>query len=238
MGVLLAAALLRYFLVKFLGDVAVYVTADAKAKNYAARSAILKGSTEALVRLLAGKDYDNVLLVGHSLGSVIAYDTINEIISAVTAASSPGETREVSMGAPELKKLTGLLTFGSPLDKIYYFFRQQVGHDQAIRAQILSMLYSFRKVQSHRNYGEFKFHYTLPKLERLRWLNAWSPLDPVSARLHFYNVDIQEWFWYWVPVLAHLSYWRDPRFYLFFGRHLLFVEKPDVAVAAAPGHQE
>jgi len=40
---------------------------------------------------------------------------------------------------PQLQKLRGLLTFGSPLDKIYYFFREHVKEDQAIRAQILSI---------------------------------------------------------------------------------------------------
>ena len=68
---------------------------------------------------------------------------------------------------------------------------------------------------------QFKFSYNLPKLDQLTWLNAWSPLDPVSAKLHFYRVDRQDWFWYWVPGLAHLGYWNDRDFYSFFGRRLL-----------------
>ena len=68
---------------------------------------------------------------------------------------------------------------------------------------------------------QFKFSYNLPKLDQLTWLNAWSPLDPVSAKLHFYSVDRQDWFWYWVPGLAQLGYWNDRDFYSFFGRRLL-----------------
>jgi len=234
LAVLAAAALARYFLVKFI--VAVYTTADAKSKNYAARTEILKGSTAAVINLLANQEYDNVILVGHSLGSVIAYDTINEIISAMHAKSNQGEPREVELHEPALQKLTGLVTFGSPLDKIYYFFREHVRHDEAIRAQILSMLHSFRKVRSYRDYGEFTFHYSLP-CPPLTWLNAWSPLDPVSAKLSFYNVDVQKGFWYWIPILAHLSYWRDPKFYEFISRHLLFAE-PEDRDAATSGHAD
>lgn len=233
LGALVAAAVVSNFLVKFMGDVAVYVNADAKAKSYVARSAILDGATKALTQLLTSDDYDNVVLVGHSLGSVIAYDTINEIITAVSAQSNPGEEREVSLSYAQLKKLTGLVTFGSPLDKIYYFFREHVAPDQAIRGQILSMLHSFRKAPSGRKYGDFKFTYTRPRLEQLRWLNAWSPLDPVSARLHFYDVDVQKWFWYWRPVLAHLSYWDDPRFYRFIARELFMAPQQAAAAATA-----
>jgi hypothetical protein len=221
---LLVAAAVKYLLVDYVADVAVYVNSDAKSKNYVARNAILKESTAALASILANPEHDRVILAGHSLGSVIAYDTINELFdrsSSHSASTSDkpdlGITREVLD-----KKLKGLVTFGSPLDKIYYFFRQQVKSSQPIRAQILSMLHSFRKTPSGRDYGEFKFSYE--KIgENIRWLNAWSPLDPVSARLDFYRLepDDQDWFWYWVPGLAHLGYWSDPKFYKFVGDRLL-----------------
>ena len=216
------AAAWRYVLTKYVGDVAVYVTADAKSGNYEARTKILDGSTEALARLLASEDYDRVILAGHSLGSVIAYDTVNELITRVTAIPGRcGDYPQPPLTMEQLEKLRGLVTFGSPLDKIYYFFRQQVKEDQAIRAQILSMLHSFRKVSSGRDYGQFKFSYDLPKLEQLTWLNAWSPLDPVSGKLHFYNVKKQDWFFYPIPGVAHLGYWRDPKFYSFICQELL-----------------
>ena len=99
--------------------------------------------------------------------------------------------------------------------------RQRTKEGQAIQAQILLMLHSFRKVPSSHDYGQFEFSCNLPKLQELTWPNAWSPLDPVSANLHFYRVDRQDWFWSWVPGLARLGYWNDPDFYSFFGRPLL-----------------
>jgi hypothetical protein len=218
------AAFCYYVLTAYVADVAVYVAADAKSKNYAARTSILQGSSAALARLLADDQYDRVILAGHSLGSVIAYDTLNELLAQCNGAPGPLDDRPgLPLQLPQLQKLAGLLTFGSPLDKIYYFFRQHVKDDQAIRAQILSMLYSFRKTPSGRDYTPFEFDYRFSQLDQLVWLNAYAHMDPVSARLKFYELDDanQQSFPYRVPGLAHLSYWGDPNFYAFFAPKLL-----------------
>jgi hypothetical protein len=225
----LVALALRYILTAYVADVAVYVTADAKSKSYVARSAILKGSSDALKRILADNHYDHVVLAGHSLGSVIAYDTINELLTQTYAKSKnnlgPAYDQPcLALDTVQLQKLKGLLTFGSPLDKIHYFFREDVKKDQAIRAQILSMLHSFRETSTGRKYGLFEFTYALRQLDCLVWVNAYSFMDPVSARLQFYEVNDQKPFrnWrYWVPGLAHLSYWNDPDFYSYFVERLL-----------------
>lgn len=233
-----AAALLRKILIGYVGDVTVYVTADAKAANYQARSAILKESTEALTLLLKNDSYDRVIVAGHSLGSVIAYDTINRLLSTAWATPEGANQKAESELTPDqLNKLKGLVTFGSPLDKIYYFFREEVGADQAVRAQILSFLHSFRKARSGRDYGEFKFTYPKPKptplpdrpfdfpqpTEEFCWLNIWSRMDPVSGPLDFYELkdEDQRERWYWVWGVAHLAYWSDPHFYAFFAKRLL-----------------
>lgn len=216
------AWIVSYALTAYVADVAVYTNMDAKSKNYAARNAILSGSTAALKYLLTSKDYDRVILAGHSLGSVIAYDTINELLAQYKAAPASGADQpEPMLNLAELQKIRGLVTFGSPLDKIYYFFREHVKRDQAIRAQILSMLHSLRKRRSGRDYGEFSFQYDFDQLDGLEWLNAWARMDPVSARLKFYRVDDQRKFCYCMPVLAHLSYWGDPDFYDYFCEKLL-----------------
>lgn len=223
----LLAAVCSYILTGYVADVAVYVTSDAKSKNYNARIAILKGSCDALKRLLVDVRYDYVILAGHSLGSVIAYDTINELLVQLNSVpGSDGDRPDVFLKKEQLQKLRGLVTFGSPLDKIYYFFRGHVKEDQAIRAQILSMLYSFRKIESHRQYGEFKFRYEFKQLDSLTWVNAYAHLDPVSARLKFYKLDPtdQKAFHYWIPGYAHLGYWGDTDFYDYFGEKLLLAE--------------
>ncbi len=228
------AAGLRLFLRDYLGDVAVYVNADVLSKNYAARKDILDGSTLALMRLLKARfqpenaterpRYDAVIVAGHSLGSVIAYDSINELLNRCSAGPDPldPQSEKKKITKEDLDRLTGLVTFGSPLDKVYYFFRDWAKPDQTIRAQVLSYLHSFRKVPSRRDYRPDKFTpYSAVELASLKWLNAWSIMDIVSGKLRFYKVDIRKEFPYRLPVIAHMAYWRDPKFYEFVANELL-----------------
>ena len=238
-GALLLAMLVRRVLVDYVGDIAVYATADAKSAHYVTREKILQSSTRALGDLLMNVswNFDQVIVAGHSLGSVIAYDTINKMLSKVWATPNPvGKGPQPPLAAEQLEKLKGLVTFGSPLDKVYYFFREHVASSQAIRAQILSFLYSYRRGRSGRDYGDMKFKYEPPralpeansepfKFPKLGsdflWLNAWAWMDPVSGRLRFYEVDRELRPRYFLWGVAHLRYWRDLKFYGFIARNLL-----------------
>ncbi len=205
------AFVLRRPLVKFIGDIALYVTADKKSGFFRTRAEILQRSTEQLRALLTDPEqYQAVYVAGHSLGSVIAYDTINRLVRQVRAqAQASGKLTE-----QDFNKLRGLLTFGSPLDKVYYFFRTHVGDEEAIRSQILSSLHGFRKQPSGRDYGPSKLApYEIPEPPGFRWLNVYSWADLVSGRLDFYRVDDQVPRAYWNPLTAHLAYWNDPEFY-------------------------
>jgi hypothetical protein len=231
------ARVLQYFLSAFVGDVAVYVNADAKAKNYAVRRAILNQAATAITRILKDQErsYDQVIIAGHSLGSVIAYDALNELMNrcqqgamrdvAIYATSDQlvgTQPPEAAIHRGDLDKIKGLVTFGSPLDKVYYFFREYVPDEQSIRSQILALLRSFRTRHSGRDYGIYRLQpYIANQLSNIRWLNAWSPEDPVSGMLHFYAPVERREFHYLIPIYAHLSYWEDLSFYEFFSEPLL-----------------
>lgn len=225
----------RRILVDYVGDITVYATADEKSEHYKARSQILRESTAALRRLLASsEDYDQVIVAGHSLGSVIAYDTINRLLNETWALpGSPAPSAPLSRA--QLERLLGLVTFGSPLDKVYYFFRRQVDEDQAIRAQTLSFIHGFRRGKSYRQYdpytmafggpgtplGDASSHPTLK--QEFRWLNVWSRMDPVSGLLDHYVIEPADQRHLWYPTwgAAHVAYWRDARFYRFAAERLL-----------------
>jgi len=218
LGLLGAAALalaLRHVLVKYLGDVVLYVTADERSSLYRTRAEILDLTTRRLRGLLEDDGYAAVYVAGHSLGSVIAYDAVNRLANEVRAdgaGAPPGKTTR-----ERFDKLAGLLTFGSPLDKVYYFFRTEVGPAQAIRAQLLSSLHAFKKAASGRDYGDLRLaRYATPQPPSFRWLNVYSPTDPVSGYLDFYRLeppgDAQVSLWYGLR-FAHTAYWSDPRFY-------------------------
>jgi hypothetical protein len=212
-------ALLRWVLLRFVGDIALYVNADARAESYQIRTTILREATAALKRLLQDPEYERVIVFGHSLGSVIAYDAVTELLDATLATPTPGAPAPLT--AVELQRLRGIVTFGSPLDKVLYFFREQVRAEQAVRAQILGRLHNFRRKSSGRDYGWLEFApgtvpatMPLPGLSPgLVWLNVWAPLDPVSGPLRFYQVDVSLRRWYWIWGAAHLRYWRDQAMY-------------------------
>jgi len=212
----LAVVGLGKVLVDYLGDVALYTTADENSSYYRTRMAILKRSTDLVRHLCEEGGYAGVYMAGHSLGSVIAYDTINKYVKDTRAGVVP-----VGAGLG-MERLRGLLTFGSPLDAVYYFFRTEVGAHEPVRAQILSSLHGFRKRSSGRDYGRFTLApYRVPKLEQCRWLNVYSHTDLISRCLVFYEVDEQVSRIYpWSPIRSHLAYWSDPGFYALVSRWL------------------
>ena len=206
LGVITLALVGGGLLVRYVGDVVLYVTADQKSAFYRTRQEIRRTTGDLLKDLLThqkeGKDsYDALFLAGHSLGSVIAFDAINDLERDPTASQVLND------------KLRGLLTFGSPLDKVYYFFRQRVRAEAAVRAQVLSYLHATRRKRSGLEYGPYTFEpYEVPR-STFYWMNLYSTLDFVSGYLDFYEVDEQHDLGYRLPVVAHSSYWQDDDFY-------------------------
>ena len=194
----------------FVGDIAIYTTMDAKSKNHLIRKQILKGSTELVETLMDDEKYGKIITCGHSLGSVIAFDTLNKINLKANVNLKIKE---------QLHKLKGLVTFGSPLDKIAFFFREKSGSEQYVRKQILANLHSF-KTKKWNTYEENTPQIPGPErfLEQLTWLNFYHDADPVSGHLDFYKVEknIERTFkdpkanrW----GFSHTGYWEDEPMY-------------------------
>jgi hypothetical protein len=150
--------------------------------------------------------YDKVFFVGHSLGSVIAYDALNDSINRDTIpngwepGSKPGQLDVV-------KRTRMLLTFGSPLDKTAFIFRTQMTNEKVqLRESLTTLLQPLVVDYANR---------------AARWINLWAPSDWVSGRLTYYdsptpppNKEVcnlrnkgaaRPW-------IAHTRYWTDPLF--------------------------
>ena len=126
-------------------------------------------------------------------------------------AAGRGPTQPVT--AEEFENLTTFITFGSPLNKVLYFFRTRINVYETIRGHITQQLYGFRQLQNLLTQDPSIADDASPVVDQVRWVNVYSPMDPVSARLRFYS-DVHEhrrWFavWGW----SHVSYWHDPKFY-------------------------
>lgn len=87
-------------------------------------------------------------------------------------------------------RLNGFVTFGSPLDKIAFFFRQRAKDDQVIKRQLIKSLHAF-KTKDWDPIGQNKLHLHddfKSYLSHMAWLNFWDPKDPVDGHLDFYNL--------------------------------------------------
>jgi hypothetical protein len=201
----------------FAGDLVRYLDLDARSKHFETRQRIINGALEELRELAKDGRYDRIIIVGHSLGSVIAYDVINRIIQEVNAREllMPGILKingaealnQVGQGTDtklltkdEALKIKGLITFGSPLDKIACFFREYVKENKRVQRQILANLHGFRTSSLMKYKAKDKPEGTLEfaiddpmkfKLEGTLWLNFYHTQDLISGKLDLYNLKNQ-----------------------------------------------
>lgn len=192
----------------YLGDVAIYTTTDEKSKFYRIRQQILNRSQELVEEILKDGTYDCVILAGHSLGSVIAYDTLNRINI---------KTNLEGKNSLPTDKLAGLITFGSPLDKVAFFFREHTLPKQYIRRQILAHLHSFKSKPMDSKTGDPFIEDPLAhNLDSMPWVNYYAQNDPVSGHLDFYAIDEEDNVPLALPEawgVAHSGYWTSRQFY-------------------------
>ena len=199
----IASGFIRGVLVQFVGDVAIYVMPykldafndlrkEIKDVVYKVAHAVyaLKDKSGQLV-------YDRVIVLGHSLGSVIAYDGLNRLILEDGAAAADQVLRVVD-------RTPLFLTFGSPLDKTAFIFGAQ-GHGttearESLAASVQPLIQSY----------EYR-----PK----SWINIYSPWDIISGYLDLYdlpgatnskkvnNLNDPE---ATTLLMAHTEYWNNP----------------------------
>jgi hypothetical protein len=167
---LIVSYFVRKFLIQYVGDVAAYVSAHTVSRFDELREEI-RARAFTLARAVyhargSRPDtlaYERVIVLGHSLGSVIAYDTLNALMRQETLAAK-------RCWVEARTKL--FLTFGSPLDKIAFVFRSQakgrldVREAAAATMQPLIEDYAFR-----------------PQ----RWVNLFTPNDWIGGSLEYFD---------------------------------------------------
>ena len=191
--VLAISYFVRWFLSQYLGDVAAYVSSNRLDRFSKIRKEIQDIAMKAATTIFTAQpDYVSVGLVGHSLGSVIAYDTVNRMMNY--DALHNGVLKAV-------ERTTLLMTFGSPLDKTAYVFSTSPGKDDPTRDSLAASVQPLILDKKYR--------------EKLRWINVWTPNDIISDRLKFYDapgvrsVENYEDEQASVPLTAHTAYWQN-----------------------------
>ena len=198
-----ASAFIRLVLVQYLGDVAIYVMPYKVDAFNDLRKEIKEAVYKVAHAVYALKDqwgtrpaYDRVIVLGHSLGSVIGYDALNRLIHEDRVATSADALQVVD-------RTPLFLTFGSPLDKTAFIFGAQ-GHGttearESLAASVQPLIQSYDYRPEN-------------------WINIYSPWDIISGYLDLYDLpratdprrvkNIKD------PeattlLMAHTEYWND-----------------------------
>lgn len=201
-----ASCLARTVIVEYVGDVTAYIAAHTVSVFWEVRKAIYElalGVARAVYRArtpdLRDFAYSEVIVVGHSLGSVIGYDVLNGLFLEEGFSPTPLNIAE---------RTSLFLTFGSPLDKTAFIFRTQAESSSSLReaeaATVQPMIQEYRFRPRH-------------------WKNIWSHSDWISGSLEYYddwvrraggdqrvkNYRDAEAV---APLVAHTQYWHNDTF--------------------------
>jgi hypothetical protein len=243
LGKLLSSGLDKLFrssihqLTNVIGDIAVYNVIDPKSKFYCTRKQISDGASGALKFLIERASpteesngplkstdyYEKIVVAGHSLGSQIAYDSINNLNLLVNQGMIENyDSHGLSKRKPRQKisdQLCGFVTFGSPLDKIVFFIRENVGDAQYLKQQILEHYHGFKQnpmLNSEQNGENLSSTCRLTRLlDSVQWRNYYDDHDYVSGGLDYFsgltNVNCgfkAKWYGF-----THSNYWENRHFY-------------------------
>jgi hypothetical protein len=165
----------RTFLVQYVGDVAAYVQSHTLDRFSELRATIKERVLKIAEAIYAQRtdgshfDYFSIVLVGHSLGSVLAYDILNQLLLDDAAITGPGRPWKVA------GRTNYLLTFGSPLNKIAFIFANQSKKRMmtAARERLAALVQPLIDSATIR--------------AAIKWVNVYSPWDIISGRLDFYD---------------------------------------------------
>jgi len=155
-------------LVRTLGDVEVYATYTEASERHEAHEACVAQGVAVLRRALADPSTERVVLVGHSLGSVVAWDALRTL--ALEARARGG-----APDAPRIDKLSRVITYGSPVDKIRFFHFADDRADPTFRRVLETLRVDTAGAPFDVRPGG------------LAWDNYFDPADLVAGRLESPN---------------------------------------------------
>lgn len=146
----------------YLGDVQQYVTYQETDAKYQHREAILDEVTSLLRHVLADDACKRVVVVAHSLGTVIAYDALLQLDRRARIGTEKD--------CEELSKITHFVTMGSPIDKVEYFF-----------AAVQSHIPRYVKVSRQLRGDMSSMPFTIDERPHVQWINYWDQGDIISS---------------------------------------------------------
>lgn len=219
-------------LTNILGDITIYNVRTIRHEHYEVRKKILNGAVASVKYLLEARKkekeyipYDKVIVAGHSLGSQISFDAINRITHHINLGELKGYDKAGNAVTPsrtgEMRHvnqvLDTIITFGSPLDKIAFFLREQCEENMYIRKQILENFHCFKqRCWLKLNTGEPQIVTPIARIfDDIKWKNYYDNHDYVSGPLDYYHklTNVSCGFKGNALSFTHSNYWTSPEFF-------------------------
>ncbi len=210
LAIILSAIGLRGFFRDYVGDIRQFVTYEETQPLHERRRKILDVAECTLRHVLNDERCTRVVVVSHSLGTTIAFDAMLRL-RAFNQADNPDADDGTHMIKPlPLNKLQYFITFGSPIDKVNYFFAALRSSTRSyeelvewLRGDITCVPFSKSGQQPH-----------------IHWINFWDRGDPVSGPIETVtgatirkqrvdNVQVATCVWP-DPGASHGEYFRNP----------------------------
>lgn len=198
-----------WFLSRYLGDVKVWTTYQETEQDYRVRGGILDDVRDLFRHVLADGQCDRIVVVGHSLGTSIAFEALLALRRHERAHGS----------RLRLERFDHFVTLGCPIDKIHYFFTYDVRTAHLFER----MLEEFRGDLDDPPFAlpdpaGCRCGTTRP---HLHWINIFDPSDiisgsvqsPASSRCAAHRVDNLQLrlMTFPAPGASHLAYFDDRR---------------------------
>ncbi|MFT4954917.1 MAG: hypothetical protein ACI8U3_001291 [Brevundimonas sp.] len=171
-GLPLGAVGVSAFFRNFLSDVVFWTTIFEKDVRYQKRRDILKACEATLIHALSDPQCERVVIVAHSLGTAIAYETLLNLGRRSRAQENRDALANGLRLEPLFSKLSHFVTFGSPIDRIAYFFSLQY-----------SRYHRFNRVVDDLRGTVSDSPFRVQKARTLQWINIRDAADPVASRL-------------------------------------------------------
>jgi pimeloyl-ACP methyl ester carboxylesterase len=177
----------RRFLAEVFGDVQVYTNRDELSTHFAAREGVL-AAAEHVFETVDRRGYEGVVVVGHSLGSVVALDALQRL-----------DARDSTI----LTRVDAIVTFGTALEKVKYFFSRESDSYSGLAVRRLKE--RERAIADAGGYEDIRqsvaVTQSLQTLDRAvglaggrrrAWVNLWYANDVVANPITTFGIDDRE----------------------------------------------
>jgi len=158
----------RYYLSNFVSDVMFWTMQEEKDGRFARRKEILNGAIKTLTHVLRDPHCKRVVVVGHSLGSAIAYESLLKMGRRRNARKGYGLPLELE----RLDLISHFITIGSPIDWTHYFFELHESH-----------YHRYNRIRDELKGSTGDLPFTDGGQQRTQWINIFDKADPISTEM-------------------------------------------------------